>query len=46
MKHGKLRFVKPEYERKSSEWKLAYRAGKASTEKARAFAAAWLAELK
>lgn len=43
---GKQRFVSEEYESKPSEWKLAYRAGKEPTEKARAFAKAWLAELK
>ncbi|HEX2833822.1 MAG TPA: hypothetical protein VHW00_12490 [Thermoanaerobaculia bacterium] len=45
-KYNKLRFVDGEYESKGSEWKLAYRAGKEPTEKARAFAKAWLAELK
>lgn len=43
---GKQRFANETYESKSSEWKLAYRAGKPATEKARAFATAWLAELK
>ncbi|HEX6084582.1 MAG TPA: hypothetical protein VF266_08645 [Thermoanaerobaculia bacterium] len=38
------RFANASYESKSSEWKLAYRAGKMPTEKARAFAAAWLKE--
>jgi hypothetical protein len=40
------RFANAAYESKSSEWKLAYRAGKMPTEKARAFAQAWLAELR
>ncbi len=40
------RFVNPAYENKSSEWKLAFRAGKEPTGKARAFAQSWLAELK
>ncbi|HYM59832.1 MAG TPA: hypothetical protein VEZ11_02945, partial [Thermoanaerobaculia bacterium] len=40
------RFVDPRYEAKSSEWKLAFRAGKEPTGKARAFAQSWLAELK
>ncbi|HEX7833534.1 MAG TPA: hypothetical protein VF787_28035 [Thermoanaerobaculia bacterium] len=42
---NKMRFADGEYENKGSEWKLAYRAGKEPTEKARAFAAAWLSEL-
>lgn len=45
-KYNKMRFVDGEYESKGSEWKLAYRAGKEPTEKARAFAKAWLAELE
>jgi hypothetical protein len=45
-KYGKDRFVNAAYEKKPSEWKLAYRAGKEPTEKARAFAKAWLAELE
>ena len=40
------RFVDPRYEAKSSEWKLAFRAGKEPTGKARAFAQSWLTELK
>lgn len=40
------RFADPAYEKKSGEWKLAYRAGKEPTDKARAFAQSWLAELK
>lgn len=39
-------FAKPEYERKSREWKMAYRAGKEVTELTRAFAQQWLSELK
>lgn len=45
-KNGKMRFANGAYEGKSSEWKLAYRAGKETTDKARAFAKAWLAEMK
>ncbi len=45
-KYNKLRFVNDEYERMPAEWKLAYRAGKEPTVKARAFAEAWLAELR
>jgi len=44
-KWNKMRFADGEYENKPSEWKLAFRAGKEPTEKARAFARAWLAEL-
>lgn len=44
--NGKQRFANADYEGRSSEWKLAYRAGKETTEKARAFAKAWLAELR
>jgi hypothetical protein len=45
-KNNKMRFADGEYESKPSEWKLAYRAGKEPTEKARAFAQSWLAELQ
>ena len=45
-KNGKMRFATAAYESKSQNWKLAYRAGKETTEKARAFAQAWLGELK
>ncbi len=40
------RFVNPVYERKPTEWKQAYRAGKEVTEYARAFAEKWLSEIK
>lgn len=39
-------FVKQEYERKNSLWKLCYRAGKETTEAGRKLAQTWLAELK
>jgi hypothetical protein len=39
------RFDKPEYERKSPEWKMCYRAGKAVVAAARAEAQKWLDEL-
>ena len=39
------KFANAAYERKPEEWKLAYRAGKEPTEKARAFAEAWLKEM-
>lgn len=44
-KNGKMRFVNQEYESKSSEWKLCYRAGKEPVTAARAAAAAWMKEL-
>lgn len=43
---GRQRFANADYESRSSEWKLAYRAGKETTDKARAFARSWLAELR
>jgi uncharacterized protein YukE len=39
-------FVNPDYEAKPSNWKLAFRAGRETTERARTFAERWLAELK
>jgi hypothetical protein len=45
-KYGKKVFVNPEYERKPSEWKMAFRAGKDVTETTRKFVAQWLAEMK
>jgi phage-related protein len=45
-KNSKMRFANAAYEQKPQNWKLAYRAGKETTEKARAFAEAWLGELK
>jgi len=39
-------FVNPVYERKSKEWKLAFRAGKPATDAVRAAAEKWLAEFK
>jgi hypothetical protein len=45
-KYGKMRFSDGGYERKPAQWKLAFRAGKETTEKARAFAKGWLAELQ
>lgn len=38
-------FVNPEYEKKSKEWKLAYRAGKAATDAVRAAAEKWIADI-
>jgi hypothetical protein len=45
-RYNKKVFVKPEYERKSREWKMGFRAGKNVTETARAFIQKWLSELK
>jgi len=42
----KMVFVSNDYEQKSPEWKICFRAGKEATEAARAFAKAWLAELE
>ncbi|MEO5893271.1 MAG: hypothetical protein ABIQ31_23675, partial [Ferruginibacter sp.] len=44
--YNKKVFVNTAYERKSTEWKQAFRAGKEITTMARAFAAQWLTELK
>ncbi|MCW3091725.1 MAG: hypothetical protein JWP81_2794 [Ferruginibacter sp.] len=44
--YNKKVFVNPQYERKSTEWKQAFRAGKEITAMARAFAEQWLSELK
>ena len=43
---GKKVFVNPVYEKKRKEWKLAYRAGKTTTEAVRAAAERWLKEIK
>lgn len=43
---GRRTFSNPAYESKSSEWKMAYRAGREATEGARASVKAWIAELK
>lgn len=40
-----MAFASSDYESKPPEWKLCFRAGKEATAAARAFAAAWLAEL-
>jgi hypothetical protein len=44
-RNGLKYFVKPEYERKSTNWKMAFRAGAAVTETVRAFAKQWMSEL-
>jgi flagellar biosynthesis GTPase FlhF len=41
-----MRFADSEYEGKSPDWKLCFRAGKEATEAARDFAKSWLAELE
>jgi hypothetical protein len=41
-----MRFENEEYEGKPDDWKLCFRAGKEAVTAARAFATAWLAELK
>lgn len=43
--NGKKVFVNPAYERKPAEWKLAFRAGKETTDAVRAAAQQWLREL-
>ena len=43
---GKKVFVNPLYEKKPKDWKLAYRAGKTTTDAVRAAAEKWLKELK
>jgi hypothetical protein len=45
-KENLMVFANPEYEQKPSEWKKAFRAGKAATEAERAFAVDWLKSLK
>jgi len=45
-RHSKMRFANAAYEQKPANWKLAYRAGRDATEKARAFAKGWLGELE
>jgi len=40
------RFAEPQYEQKSSDWKLCYRAGKEAVTAARTFATGWLSELE
>jgi hypothetical protein len=44
-RNGKKYFVKQEYERKSDNWKMIYRAGKEVYDVARPFAESWLQEL-
>jgi hypothetical protein len=39
-------FINPEYEKRSKEWKLAFRAGKPPTDAVRAAAETWLKEFK
>ncbi len=44
-KKGIKYFVKPEYEKKDSRWKLAFRAGKPSVQAARSFVEQWIKEI-
>lgn len=44
-RNGKKYFARPEYERKSREWKMGFRAGKEVTETARAYVQQWIREL-
>ena len=46
VKDGIVKFVDQEYEQKDKRWKLYFRAGKGTVDAARAFAQAWLEELK
>ncbi len=39
-------FVNPEYEAKSDQWKMCFRAGKETVQAGRAYATSWLAELE
>jgi hypothetical protein len=43
---GKKLFVNPVYEKKSSKWKMGFRAGKDVTESVRAFAQQWIKEIQ
>ncbi len=45
-KSGFMFFANPDYERKPPEWKVCYRAGKATVEAARTAAGKWLTELE
>ncbi len=45
-KYGKKVFVNATYERKNSNWKYAFRAGKEVTETVRSFAQQWISEIK
>lgn len=44
--NGKMKFADAQYEAKSAEWKLCYRAGKEPVEAARAFATDWLRQIE
>lgn len=45
-KNGKKVFVNPDYEQKSSRWKMAFRAGKEVVEHARDFVQKWIEEIR
>lgn len=44
--NGKMKFADPQYEGKSDQWKLCYRAGQEPVEAARAFATDWLRQIE
>jgi hypothetical protein len=46
IKPGTIKFIDQEYERKDSQWKLYFRAGKETVTAARTFAQDWLGEIK
>lgn len=43
---GRMKFADPQYEGKSSQWKLCYRAGREPVQAARAFATQWLRQIE
>lgn len=43
---GRMKFADPQYEAKSSEWKLCYRAGREPVQAARVFAQEWLSSIE
>ena len=46
LKNGRRVFVKPEYEQKSKNWKMAWRSGREVVEAARTFVLRWISELE
>jgi len=43
---GRMRFADPQYEAKSTEWKMCFRAGREPVQAARAFVADWLHQIE
>jgi len=43
---GRMRFADPQYEAKSSQWKMCYRAGREPVQAAQAFATQWLHQIE